>query len=98
MFFFFNWLLRTFFYFIASGLEDFSSLNYQSTVDTASVELRNEEYCVSSPDVGSAADESTHDSKQELVGVHGLGLFSSLPYCPPSVPCKARVYIGYFDA
>lgn len=52
-----------------AGLEDFSSLNYQSTVDTASVELRNEEYCVSSPDVGSAADESTHDSKQELMSV-----------------------------
>ncbi|XP_040201153.1 UHRF1-binding protein 1-like [Rana temporaria] len=52
-----------------AGLEDFSSLNYQSTVDTNSVELRNEEYCVSSPDVGSAADESTQDSKQELMSV-----------------------------
>ncbi|XP_018413548.1 PREDICTED: UHRF1-binding protein 1-like [Nanorana parkeri] len=52
-----------------AGLEDFSSLNYQSTGDTASVELRNEEYCVSSPDVVSAADESTQDSRQEMMSV-----------------------------
>ncbi|XP_072256516.1 bridge-like lipid transfer protein family member 3B [Pyxicephalus adspersus] len=52
-----------------AGLEDFSSLNYQSTADTASVELRNEEYCVSSPDIVSAADESTHESREDLMSV-----------------------------
>ncbi|XP_068134420.1 bridge-like lipid transfer protein family member 3B [Hyperolius riggenbachi] len=54
---------------LEAGLEDFSSLNYQSTVDTASVELRNDEYCVSSPDAVSAADESTQETRQELVSV-----------------------------
>ncbi|XP_069824829.1 bridge-like lipid transfer protein family member 3B [Dendropsophus ebraccatus] len=52
-----------------AGLEDFTSLNYQSAVDTASVELRNEDYCVSSPDAVSAVDESTHDSRQDVVSV-----------------------------
>ncbi|XP_056373293.1 bridge-like lipid transfer protein family member 3B isoform X2 [Hyla sarda] len=52
-----------------AGLEDFSSLNYQSTVDMASVELGNGDYCVSSPDAVSAVDESTHDSKQEVMSV-----------------------------
>ncbi|KAM3925932.1 bridge-like lipid transfer protein family member 3B [Leptodactylus fuscus] len=54
---------------LEAGLEDFSSLNYQSTVDTSSVELRNEEYCVSSPDAVSAVDESTHDSRQDVMSV-----------------------------
>lgn len=54
---------------LEAGLEDFSSLNYQSTVDTASVELRNEDSCVSSPDAVSAVDESTHDSRQDVMSV-----------------------------
>ncbi|KAG9491096.1 hypothetical protein GDO78_006455 [Eleutherodactylus coqui] len=54
---------------LEAGLEDFSSLNYQSTVDTASVELRNEDYCVSSPDAVSAVDESTQDSRQDVMSV-----------------------------
>ncbi|KAM4038800.1 bridge-like lipid transfer protein family member 3B [Anomaloglossus baeobatrachus] len=54
---------------LEAGLEDFSSLNYQSTVDTASVELRNEDYCASSPDAVSAVDESTHESRQDVMSV-----------------------------
>ncbi|CAN2390600.1 protein homodimerization activity, partial [Pristimantis euphronides] len=54
---------------LEAGLEDFSSLNYQSAVDTASVELRNEDYCVSSPDAVSAVDESAHDSRQDVMSV-----------------------------
>lgn len=50
------------------------------------MELRNEEYSVSSPDVVSAADESTHESRQELVGVdsHLLStvmLITGLAFC-----------------
>ncbi|XP_063784493.1 bridge-like lipid transfer protein family member 3B [Pseudophryne corroboree] len=54
---------------LETGLDDFSSLNYPSTVDTASVELRNEEYCVSSPDAVSAVDESIPGSRQDLMSV-----------------------------
>ncbi|XP_073423944.1 bridge-like lipid transfer protein family member 3B [Dendrobates tinctorius] len=54
---------------LEAGLEDFSSLNYQSTLDTASVELRNEDYCASSPDAVSAVDESTHESRQDVMSV-----------------------------
>ncbi|KAM9312615.1 bridge-like lipid transfer protein family member 3B [Gastrophryne carolinensis] len=54
---------------LEAGLEDLSSLNYQSTVDTASAELRNDDYCVSSPEVVSAADESPQDCRQELMSV-----------------------------
>ncbi|XP_069619569.1 bridge-like lipid transfer protein family member 3B [Ranitomeya imitator] len=54
---------------LEAGLEDFSSLNYQSTLDTASVELRNEDYCASSPDAVSAVDESTQESRQDVMSV-----------------------------
>ncbi|NP_001084948.1 UHRF1-binding protein 1-like [Xenopus laevis] len=49
------------------GMEDFSSLNYPCTAETSSVELRNEEYCVSSPDAISA--ETSQDSRQDLMSV-----------------------------
>uniref|UniRef100_A0A6I8SR66 UHRF1 binding protein 1-like n=1 Tax=Xenopus tropicalis TaxID=8364 RepID=A0A6I8SR66_XENTR len=45
------------------GMEDFSSLNYPCTAETASVELRNEEYCGSSPDAISA------ETSQEMMSV-----------------------------
>ncbi|XP_053321615.1 bridge-like lipid transfer protein family member 3B [Spea bombifrons] len=50
-------------------LEGFSSLNYQSAGDAGSAELRNEDYCASSPEVMSAVYESTQDSKNDLVSV-----------------------------
>ncbi|KAM4748006.1 bridge-like lipid transfer protein family member 3B [Rhinophrynus dorsalis] len=61
---------------LEAGLEDFSSLNFQSTAETASVELRNEEYCVSSPDAMSAMDERTQDSRQDLMSVVVFKIFS----------------------
>ncbi|KAM4676960.1 bridge-like lipid transfer protein family member 3B isoform 2-T2 [Discoglossus pictus] len=58
-----------------TGLEDFSSLNYPSTAETASVELRNEEYCISSPDAMSAIYESSQDTRQDLMSVVVFKIF-----------------------
>uniref|UniRef100_A0A8C5QM80 Bridge-like lipid transfer protein family member 3B n=1 Tax=Leptobrachium leishanense TaxID=445787 RepID=A0A8C5QM80_9ANUR len=51
------------------GLEDYSSLNYQSTADTCSTELRNEETCASSPEATSAIYEGTQDARQDQMSV-----------------------------
>ncbi|KAM8971874.1 bridge-like lipid transfer protein family member 3B [Pelodytes ibericus] len=54
---------------LESGMEDFSSLNYTSTVETGSADLRNEDYCVSSPDAMSAVFESAQELRKDLMSV-----------------------------
>ncbi|CAH2276277.1 Hypothetical predicted protein [Pelobates cultripes] len=51
------------------GPDDFSSLNYQSTADNGSAELKNEDNYVSSPDAVSAVYDSTRDTRQDLMSV-----------------------------
>ncbi|XP_053574747.1 bridge-like lipid transfer protein family member 3B [Bombina bombina] len=60
---------------LETGLEDFSSLNYPSTAESASVELRNEEYCMSSPDAMSAIYDSAQDTQQDLMSVVVFKIF-----------------------
>ncbi|MEE6478205.1 hypothetical protein FKM82_011781 [Ascaphus truei] len=60
---------------LEAGLEDFSSLNYQSAAESAGVELRNEESCVSSPDAMSAAYDSVRDTGQDMMSVVVFNIF-----------------------